>query len=285
MFTATRFSLMMILATMIGISVQPTAFAQESKFGARIKIHELSIDCDDAAIGFLAPIATFFVEEGVGILKGLLEKRAQEYGASYAATAADQLVKQCGTPSSPSFLTRIKGIDFAYGELSGDYVTNPNVELTANIESFMEGNQSVFRIVPTKINFDRPVAKRGSEKDVVVSYTFDFPTAYNGKGKASGLKLSTVLPAFEGLEKGDGPIDIAGVSSDWFPVPQVSPNSKVVNNELALPFSVLISVTETDKGLGPKIFLELAKQINENKSKIVELVVGNEQEQQDENSE
>lgn len=267
-----------VLAIVIVMFTIPLEAQSAEGKGARLKLTIDDPKCEKAlagaGAGVLVPFATFFIKEGIGLLKGWLEERAKSYGAVYSATASDFLVKQCGSPKAPSYLPRLTGFDFAYGTISGDYVTSPSVELKATVEMHSEGRQHVFRILPTKLIFNDPVSKRGDKKDLVFTVIFDIPTAYNGNGKSSGTKLASTIPAFEGLKEGRGEIDISGVASDWFPVPQVNPNSAVMNEKFALPFSILVTATETDNGLGPKVYLELSSQLEKNQDKILQIILG-----------
>lgn len=258
--------------------------------GARLEITNVdpSLECPvtTKAVGavFLTPIATFFAETVLGALKDFFEKRSKLYRAVYQATDTNHLLYVCEKDSSgnPIFIVYPKEIKFAYGALNstgnvtfGQPGNYPNrVELLADIDAIDEGTQHLFRIVPKKLIFQRPVSKKGDDKDLVFSISIEIPTAYNGEGKPAGVKFEKVIPPFEGLSSGQGEIDISGVTSNWFPVPSVHPDIAIEEDGKVLPFSMLVSATETENGIGPKIYTELAEQIDSNKEKIVKIVVG-----------
>lgn len=277
---------MLRILLVVSLFLFPTAhlLAQETKGGARILLDVVDPVCADQALGVFEPLATFFVDEGLGLLTSFFERRAAEFSATYSATTSDFFLKQCGTPQSPGYRSRLNGIAFRHGPLDETDSTNDNVNVEMSVEQFTEGKNTVFRVIPTEINFNKAVAKRGNEKDLLITITFEFPTAYNGTNKASGNSLTTVLPVIEGVTEGSR-IQVQGIASKWLTIPRLDPNNPIVNGEQALPFSLLITVTETDLGIGQKLFLEVASLLDAQRDTIVQLVVGEAQEDGGEESE
>lgn len=251
------------------------AFSNAYSATAKVELIKRSVDCPAGAAGIVAALAAPLITEGIGFLKEYVKERAESYEALYSATGSSTLAKQCGTTSSLGLHPAIEGFRFGYGDpaKSGDeFFTSSRVLLEANVEYFpvvdIAGaltpvpNPQLLRIVPSKLKFVEPVAKRGKEKDLVFTLTFTFHSAYDAKSKSTTeVKRTVVLPTFEGLVKGTE-WAISDVASHWIPIPMPDPEAGIPTNQAAIPFSIDVSAKETDLGNGAELWMRLSSAID-----------------------
>lgn len=118
-----------------------------------------------------------------------------------------------------------------------------------------------FRLIPTKLEFNKPVSAYGKQKDLLLTVSFKFPAAYDVEGKTPGATVSTTLPLYENLI---APVAIQGGSSSsagWVLVPGTTPGRTLAGAQHVDPVNITIIAKETEKGKGAAILLKVQQAI------------------------
>jgi len=136
-------------------------------------------------------------------------------------------------------------------------------------------------ITPHYINYAEPIAKRGSVKDLTITYAFEI---FDDKGKATSLAVEPIV--IKSLRKGDTFADLSGHLGTML-VGSVPSNTQLESplggQKISAPFKMTLTLAETTEGNGVKLAGKIAKELSDAISKdkdaltdkIVGVLIGN----------
>lgn len=282
-------NLMAVLLVGLMSCTTSAQYTEGSAYAARVRLSDSSADCPEGQRGLFLTLAAAvlpkLLDQGFLLIDAHLKKIAAEYTTTYGAQAADVFYLQCkNEEGEPYLIPRFSNVEFGYGPVSGSgkpederfakmgFTGRPSVYV--NLEIIHMGDLSG-RVIHLEVNdfvFNNPVAKRGNNKDLVLSLAFSFPTAVSSRGGTKGVTSNTVLPPIENLSPGIA-ISTNSISSDWIVMPEIEASELQQPNTGVLPFSVQITASETDRGSGSALWLHLAKAVSDSKSALSEVIL------------
>jgi len=275
-----RASVRCILVSAFALSVDSCTFAEaptHPMMATRLHLIESDDPCTDEAVGAIAlALLPAVLNQGLSYIQDLLKSAAEKYSAQYTASQSTIFYTHC----QGKLIPRIKGFMFGYGPVGGapktpdlnpkysqlGFIDEPDVylevDLTYGSEDAGKGlTAAYFRMIPRTLEFKQPVAAHGTEKDVLFTVSFTFPTAYNGEGKPPGASTAAVLPLYENVV---APYSTAGgetSASGWALIPGTPPGRTLAGGQKVSPVNIVVTANETDKGKGAAILLKVGQAI------------------------
>lgn len=228
---------------------------------------------------------------GVGWAERKLQEKADSYNASATANTAGVFFSALG-PAPVTVESRYECLSIAYGPtLSADervvadlgypkelgLAVKPNLYLELQIVYQKEGGKLFARLAPLRIEFNAPMSRSGSIKDVVATVTFTYLIA--SEDDVTNVDAAFILPALTNLRPGlrmRGE-SLASVSTSWQQLPQ--PLEAVVSgidltqaDNYVVPVTVSVAIAETEKGGGQALFVALSGALQESKTELIEII-------------
>lgn len=193
--------------------------AGEASYAGRAAFTEVTVAdaCKPAAVApILVALLPVLVNQGLSFLQKMAADKAASYEASVSASTANIFWVNCGTTPTPDLQPRVSGVRFGYGPVSGTAsadiaVRYKTLGFTGKPKLYVEGRfdyveakapgaaaanktnvaTSYARFVPTTLEYNETLAKSGTQKDVLVTLSFNFPSAYQAAtAKQSGTTSS-----------------------------------------------------------------------------------------------
>jgi hypothetical protein len=213
---------LLIICVFATASVSCAAESSKASYAGRASFQTIP-DATACPPGQIAPLLVaaipILVEQGLDFLQKMAAANAAAYETSVSATMADDFLINCHTPAEPNMKTRLAGLRFGYGAVSGTAVGGLEAKyvalgFTEKPKFYMEGgfvfsgNNRYMRFVPTVLEFNAPMAAKGTDKDLLVTLSFSFPSAWSPSGKSAGNNLTG-----SGQPPTDGPHALASSTS------------------------------------------------------------------------
>lgn len=269
------------LLKMDGKSVQADlTTAQRTALKERLKA-ETERDGAEAA-GIIALVAPFIVEFVINFVVDSIKKRASEYTAEYDASASGLVVARTKEGNA----TRIVGAvmlrrDRFEKSMTGDVVKDVSfkdnelcvIYRIATTPAKKPDADGVFQATPLVVHMAKPRARinavRPGERRVTTSIKLSLVgSGVDGAGRPYVEELLTDQFAITRLQVGkilSSPSEL-GRRSTPFPIP--------MNGSSSVGLRAIFSIKEVSEGYDAKILEAIAKGLEDNKDKIVEVVVG-----------
>lgn len=199
--SAARFNGLALLAGVLGSLYLQGCVAAETSQPSQARVSLIPTDSACPA-GKIAPLlialAPVLIKSGLGFLKDLAADKAASYEATTSGSTSELFVSNCvaveGAPVAGSGpppvrrLVRFKSLTFGYGPirtsksptLSDDkryqtlgFTGKPKFYFEAEIEQ----QGPYIRLLPKSLEFNENLARSGNDKDLLVTLSFNFPTA------------------------------------------------------------------------------------------------------------
>lgn len=216
-------------------------------------------------------IATVLIKEGVTTALKMIKDWMDKTEASFSAS----IVEEGNDAEGSSFAAEVKfddieGINIYRYKYTDEEITDGKKPEPKNIafalETVLIRGGGLMRLKPKCLVFNESAAKRGSKKDINVTYTFKY--FKEGKDDLEGKKLIIGPILIEDI-KADNQIGGCDakpeeLATDWFVAPEAG----------NLPYSVSVEVVESATGKGKKFNALLSKIIEDEnvKNKLIELL-------------
>ena len=155
--------------------------------------------------------------------------------------------------------------------------SQPNLYLELQIVYQEEGGKLFARLAPLRIEFNSPMSRSGSNKDIVAAITFTHLIASEDDVKKADAAF--VVPALTNLRPGlrmRGE-SLASVSTSWqqLPLPLDAVVSKIDLTQpenYVVPITVSVAIAETEKGGGQALYVALVGALQDSKQELIKII-------------
>lgn len=226
-------------------------------------------------IAVATAVAPKLIDHGIAWLHETIKAEAERFDAMVESNTAGTFYTLTNGELTPSY----ECIAVARGTLpTGDEAPSPQTIYGklgfAQEPDFLMASRLVYkgeqgdlyvRTSPVIVDYRRPLAEHGKCKDLVVTYTFGFPSVQTET--KDGVTVAMVMPTLElcpGTKLGKPALE--SLSSPWIRVPaagKVPEQADEDGKKTTIPVNLMITLTETDKGRGAELTLHLSQALEQ----------------------
>jgi hypothetical protein len=226
-------------------------------------------------IAVATAVAPKLIDYGIAWLHETIQKEAKRFDAMVESNTASLFYCLAAGEYTPCYecIGVARGVlatsdeapspQTIYGKLG--FAQEPDFFMASRLTYKGENGDLYVRASPVIQDYRRPLSKHGQCKDLVITYTFQFPSAKTES--RDGVSATMILPTLElcAGTKLSKPA-LASLSSPWIRVPgpgEAPEEADEGGKPTAVPFNLMVTLTETDRGRGAELTLHLSKALEE----------------------